>query len=342
MDSKGSGFCELPSETRAYVLGFCVMRARFKNGRVTLELGARRRRILSRLGLFAALTDGRHRSGSRRLSTEDPLLEQALRGALEGGPLGGELDAPGLRLAFLRGCFDAGGHLAQDDLSCSLVLPTASLTEAMLAWSPTAERASKRRLSWSAHNALDLVGALYGDAAAHGQNARRFRSWAIEQARWGARDRPSLGFRSLDERAVPPHKTHVSDSGYDLTLIRVHSRVGLVTLYGTGIVLEPPAGFYLDVVARSSLLKSGHFVANSVGVIDQGYRGEVLVPLVKFDPNAPDLVLPARAVQAVPRAVVHFPVEPCATPSPSRRGVGGFGSTGAPGEHREKLDDISR
>jgi dUTP pyrophosphatase len=347
---KTPSFGELGLEERAYVLGFGVMRARMGDGRVTFDLGARRRRAPSRLSLFAALGGTRYRSDARHLVVRDPVLERALRSALANGPNAstGEavnglgFESPELRSVFLRGCFDAAGRLARSELVCTLQLPSEALAQTVSSWSPAAERVSKRRVRWTAHNALDLIGALYGEAAERGPHARRFRSWAIEQARLGVRDAPALGFSRLDERAVPPQKTHVSDSGYDLTLIRVHSRVGLVTLYGTGIVLEPPAGFYLDVVARSSLVKTGHFVANAVGVIDQGYRGEVLVPLVKFDPGAPDLVLPVRAVQAVPRPVVHFTVERREASSPSRRGAGGFGSTGASGEVRQELGDISR
>jgi dUTP pyrophosphatase len=67
--------------------------------------------------------------------------------------------------------------------------------------------------------------------------------------------------------------------------------------------------------------------ANSVGIIDQSYTGEIMVPLIKIDPDAPDLQLPAKIAQLVPRRWhgLH-PVED-ETELETMRGDGGFGST---------------
>ena len=51
------------------------------------------------------------------------------------------------------------------------------------------------------------------------------------------------------------------------------------------------------LVPRSSISKTGYMLANSVGVIDRTYTGNVLVPLIKVDKSMPDLILPARVVQ---------------------------------------------
>ena len=69
-------------------------------------------------------------------------------------------------------------------------------------------------------------------------------------------------------------------------------------------------------------------LANAVGVIDRAYVGEVLVPLVEFDPAAPDLPLPARVVQLIPRPIVTGEVVEVAQLEDTARGSGGFGSTG--------------
>ena len=132
----------------------------------------------------------------------------------------------------------------------------------------------------------------------------------------------------LSMDAVVPQKSRPSDSGFDLTLISLKKQVGAVTLYGTGIVVQPPEGYYFDVVPRSSIIKSGYMLANQVGVIDRAYRGELMVPLIKIDKNAPDIVLPARLVQMIPRPIVHFPIEAVSRLTTTSRGAGGFGSTG--------------
>jgi len=105
-------------------------------------------------------------------------------------------------------------------------------------------------------------------------------------------------------------------------------RVGPTILYGTGISAEPPQGYYLDVVPRSSIIKLGYTISNSVGIIDRAYRGEIMVPLVKLDPSVPDLALPARVAQLIPRPIVHFPLIEVESLSHTHRGAGGFGSSG--------------
>lgn len=83
----------------------------------------------------------------------------------------------------------------------------------------------------------------------------------------------------LDERAVVPARAHESDTGYDLTFIDIHKISGDVIFFRTGVSIEPPSGYYFEVVPRSSISKLPLSMANSIGVIDEHYRGEVLVPV---------------------------------------------------------------
>ena len=128
--------------------------------------------------------------------------------------------------------------------------------------------------------------------------------------------------------AVLPHKASPGDSGYDLTLIDVAKTIGKVTLYNTGVKVQPPFGYYYDLVPRSSIIKSGYMLANSVGIIDQGYTGEILVPLIKIDPDAPDLELPIRLVQLIPRQWIHMQFNKTDDFEDTSRSDGGFGSSG--------------
>jgi deoxyuridine 5'-triphosphate nucleotidohydrolase len=141
-------------------------------------------------------------------------------------------------------------------------------------------------------------------------------------------EQQSILVQCIDEQAVIPHKSRPSDSGYDLTLIAERSRFGEVVLYGTGLIVQAPIGFYFDVVARSSIIKTGYMLANNVGIIDRAYRGELMVPLIKIDKNAPDLKLPVRLAQLIPRSIEHFSVQRVGQLGHTLRGVGGFGSTG--------------
>jgi len=133
-------------------------------------------------------------------------------------------------------------------------------------------------------------------------------------------------YKLVDDLGIPPYKTRQSDSGFDLNLIAIRKTFGNVTVYGTGVSVEPPSGFYFDMVPRSSMIKTGYMLANSVGIIDQGYTGEIMVPLIKMDPSVPDIQLPCKMVQLIPRRWHGFrPVD--SEIVQSDRGDGRFGST---------------
>jgi dUTPase len=83
----------------------------------------------------------------------------------------------------------------------------------------------------------------------------------------------------LDSKAKVPTRAHETDSGYDLYFIGFEKIEGDVIFFKTGITLQPPKGHYFEVVPRSSISKLPLSMANSIGVIDESYRGEVLVPV---------------------------------------------------------------
>ena len=83
----------------------------------------------------------------------------------------------------------------------------------------------------------------------------------------------------LDENAEIPVRGHDTDTGYDIKFIGVEKVVGDVIYFKTGLSLQPSKGFYFEVVPRSSISKLPLSMANSIGIIDQHYTGEVLVPV---------------------------------------------------------------
>lgn len=88
-------------------------------------------------------------------------------------------------------------------------------------------------------------------------------------------------FKRLCAEAKMPARAHLTDAGYDLTATScVFDRQGNAT-YGTGIAVEIPKGYVGLLFPRSSVAGKDLTMANSVGVIDSGYRGEIMV---KFKP----------------------------------------------------------
>ncbi len=87
----------------------------------------------------------------------------------------------------------------------------------------------------------------------------------------------NVKYKMLSKSAVLPSKAHETDSGWDLTLIGVEKIDGDVIFFKTGISVQPPPGYYFELFPRSSISKLPLSLANSVGVIDESYTGEVLV-----------------------------------------------------------------
>jgi dUTP pyrophosphatase len=140
-----------------------------------------------------------------------------------------------------------------------------------------------------------------------------------------------LLFRRLRPEAVLPSRAHPGDAGLDLVAAE-----GLTLAPGergavpTGwAVAVPPAHAGL-VVPRSGLARRhGITVANAPGLVDAGYRGELMVLLVNLGAE-PHRVEPGDRVAQLVIAPVALPdaVEADELPESDGRGTGGFGSSG--------------
>ena len=104
---------------------------------------------------------------------------------------------------------------------------------------------------------------------------------------------------------------------------------GARVLVPSGFALEIPGGFEVQIRPRSGLaLQAGITVLNSPGTIDADYRGEVKVLLINLG-NKPHLIRRGdRIAQLVVAKVEHANIELADELTETRRGEGGFGSTG--------------
>lgn len=100
-------------------------------------------------------------------------------------------------------------------------------------------------------------------------------------------------------------------------------------LFKTGIFLEIPTGMEAQVRPRSGLAyKQGITVLNSPGTIDADYRGEVGVILVNLSNEDVKIEKGERIAQLVFARFEQIKWEETTILSDTKRGVGGFGSTG--------------
>jgi len=188
-------------------------------------------------------------------------------------------------------------------------------------------------LTFEGDNGLDLLGHLYDQKPQvyDPRSRNNYLRWAARRYSTAQDPYPVFYWKRLRPDAVPPTKTRVSDAGYDVTILGPKGdqpQDSSVRLYHTGIAVACSPGWYFDLAPRSSLSKTGYMLANSFGVIDPTYRGELLVALIRVLPDAPALEFPARLVQLVPRVCVHGPMVELEELDTTARGSGGFGSTG--------------
>lgn len=142
-----------------------------------------------------------------------------------------------------------------------------------------------------------------------------------------------LKVKKLVPDAVLPKKAHNSDAGYDLVAVSRSVDEDGAVVYGTGLAFEIPDGYVGLVFPRSSIAKKDIALSNSVGVIDSGYRGEVMAkfkfvdPLIKHEEyhwyDVGD-----RIAQLVIMKLPDIQVIECDELGESERGTGGYGSTG--------------
>lgn len=129
---------------------------------------------------------------------------------------------------------------------------------------------------------------------------------------------------------LEPHRAHPTDAGADLCLANtVVLQPGDRKLAGTGVHVAIPEGYVGLLVPRSSLPhKYGVTLANSPGIIDSDYRGEIKLNLLNIDRK--QIILPAgqRVAQLLIMPVELAQFRYSDTLPDTVRGDGGHGSTG--------------
>ena len=135
-------------------------------------------------------------------------------------------------------------------------------------------------------------------------------------------------FKKMHPDAVIPTYAKGGDAAMDLYAAESMKDKYGNHVYLTGVALEIPPGFVGLLFPRSSVSKTSLSLANSVGVVDSGYRGEIMLkyrhvggknPLYKYGDRVGQLMI-------IPRPQIELiEVEELST---TERGEGGFGSTG--------------
>jgi len=141
---------------------------------------------------------------------------------------------------------------------------------------------------------------------------------------------PTIKVLKTHPDAVIPSKAFEEDVGLDLTIIsKIKDFNSKTTLYDTGIKIEVEEGYYTEIVPRSSISKFGYILANNVGIIDNNYRGNLMIALTKICDDAQDIQLPFKCCQLIIRKQIFPNIYELEVDdlSSTQRNEGGFGST---------------
>lgn len=142
----------------------------------------------------------------------------------------------------------------------------------------------------------------------------------------------TLKIKRLSDKAVFPIRAHEGDAGIDLTCVNITQEINeagqLIIVYHTDIAVEIPEGYVGLLFQRSSVANKSIIMTNCVGVIDSGYRGEIMGKFRSTTDVVPAIYKPGeKFAQLVIVPYLSVELEESAELSETERGEGGYGST---------------
>ena len=142
-----------------------------------------------------------------------------------------------------------------------------------------------------------------------------------------------IKIKKLNENAVIPSYAKQGDACCDVTAIDYEYDLKKeLHVYHTGLAFEIPEGYCLKIYPRSSNTETICYLPNSVGILDSGYRGELLGKYKstrdndKWSPRPYEIGDRVAQIQVMPYPTMEFVV--VNELSETERGTGGFGHTG--------------
>ncbi|HVS80078.1 MAG TPA: dUTP diphosphatase [Candidatus Paceibacterota bacterium] len=137
-----------------------------------------------------------------------------------------------------------------------------------------------------------------------------------------------LKVKKLHPDAVVPQFAHDDDAGMDLfALERTEALPHSVTRIRTGIAMEVPEG-YAGLCWDKSGLSTNHGLKTLAGVLDAGYRGELVLAVYNLKDEPYVYEKGHKVMQILIQKIEHPEIVEVDELTETVRGAGGFGSTG--------------
>ena len=138
-----------------------------------------------------------------------------------------------------------------------------------------------------------------------------------------------IKFKKMHPNAIIPTYAKQGDAAMDLYAVEVHKDKWGNYVYLTGVALEIPPGFVGLLFPRSSVSRTCLSLANSVGVVDSGYRGEIMLKYRNAGEANSFYKSGDRVGQLMIMPYPQIELIEVEELSTTERGDGGFGSTGS-------------
>ena len=141
-----------------------------------------------------------------------------------------------------------------------------------------------------------------------------------------------IKFKRLADSAILPIRANAGDAGLDLTATRITQEINecgqLTLVYHTDLAVEIPVGYVGLLFSRSSIANKSLILTNCVGVIDSGYRGEIMAKMRSTTDVVPAVYKPGeRFAQLLIIPLAEYNIVEATDLSNSDRGENGFGSS---------------
>ena len=137
-----------------------------------------------------------------------------------------------------------------------------------------------------------------------------------------------INIKKLTSSAIIPTYSKNGDAGMDLTITEIKSETDDDITYSFGIALEIPKDYVGLVFPRSSLKNYDLSLSNSIGVIDSGYRGEIMAVFKKTKINGKYYNIGERCAQIIIIPIPSINFIEVNELNDTERGNKGYGSTG--------------
>ena len=141
---------------------------------------------------------------------------------------------------------------------------------------------------------------------------------------------PIIKIEKIREDAFIPEKAHETDSGYDCRIPDdLHLWAGELKVVDLGFRIQLPTGWECQMRSRSGIVsKYSVLFALGIGTIDNGYRGEIKIPLINVGNTGVMFKRGTKISQMVFKKIDRVRIREDKVDTNTDRGEGGFGSTG--------------